>query len=274
MPTQPTRAAARYLRRLCPGHPQLAIVLGSAFPAEALELDTPRALPYSALPGFPQPGVQGHSGHAIAGSLHGVPLLILSGRCHFYEGHSLETVTFPIRALAALGVDTLLLTNAAGAINRRLRRGDFLLLTDHINFLGQNPLRGSRAPDPLRFLDLSQVYDPALGRLLRRAARTTRVALRGGTYIAVSGPTYETPAEIRAFARLGADAVGMSTVPEAIVARQHRIAVAALSCVTNLAAGRSAGTLSHAEVLAAGRRVRAAAAQLLKEFCAQYAHQP
>jgi purine-nucleoside phosphorylase len=197
-------------------------------------------------------------------------MLALSGRAHYYEGHSLASITFPVRVLAEFGVRTLLLTNAAGGISRRLHPGEFMCLKDHINFMGANPLRESHGDAKNRFVDLSAAYDCALNRLLARAAREARVQMHSGVYLAVSGPSYETPAEIRAFARLGADAVGMSTVPEAIVARQCGLKVAALSCITNLAAGRNHGALSHEEVLAVGEQVKLRAARLLEKFAEFY----
>lgn len=183
----------------------------------------------------------------------------------------MERVTYAVRTLAAFGIRDLLLTNAAGGVNRRFRTGDFMVLTDHINFMGANPLRGEASPDLPRFVDLTQVYDPKLSALLHRAGRAGGVKLRRGVYLAVSGPSYETPAEIRAFARLGADAVGMSTVPEAIVARQCGLRVAALSCITNLAAGIGRSPLSHVEVLETAKQVKTAAAAVLKHFARLYA---
>ena len=165
---------------------------------------------YAKIPGFPKPGVSGHAGELYFGHLGKTPVLVLSGRAHFYEGHSMERVTFAVRALAAFGIRDLLLTNAAGGINKKFRAGDFMVLTDHINFMGANPLRGGP-----HFVDLTQVYDARLSALLFRAGKSCHLKLQRGVYLAVSGPSYETPAEIRAFARLGADAVGMSTVPEA-----------------------------------------------------------
>jgi purine-nucleoside phosphorylase len=176
----------------------------------------------------------------------------------------MDEVTFPIRVLAAFGIQAVVLTNAAGAINSRYRPGDFMIVTDHLNFMGQNPLRG--APVATGFVDLSETYDSRLNRLFRKAARQAGLRLRSGIYVAVSGPSYETPAEIKAFARLGADAVGMSTVPEAIVAKQCGLRVAALSCLTNQAAGLNPSTISHAEVLAAGRRMQGEAVKLLARF--------
>jgi len=178
----------------------------------------------------------------------------------------MDEVTFPMRVLARLGIQSVLLTNAAGGINRRYRAGDFMALTDHINFMGANPLRGTAASDKSRFVDLTKTYDPNMVRLLKKAAQQAKVTLHAGVYLAVSGPSYETPAEIRAFARLGADVVGMSTVPEAIVARQCGLAVAAVSCITNLAAGQNRQPLSHADVLAAAEQVKEQSARLLSVF--------
>jgi len=233
-----------------------------------MEID--QKISYAKVPGFPPVGVSGHAGELLIGRLGGTPVMVLSGRAHFYEGHTMALVTFAVRALAEYGIRDLLLTNAAGGVNRFFRPGDFMLVTDHINLMGKNPLRGAAWPGLPRFVDLTRTYDPGLQRLVRRAARQCRMKLRSGVYLALAGPTYETPAEIRAFARLGADAVGMSTVPEAIVARQCEIRVAALSCITNLAAGRSRGLLSHAEVLEVAERVKTLAAQLLKEFAKLY----
>jgi purine-nucleoside phosphorylase len=252
--------------------PTLGIVLGSGFNHVLESFDIEAEISYSKLPGFPKPTVAGHDGRLVIGKLGGTPVLILSGRAHYYEGHSMEQVTFAMRALAAYGITDVLLTNAAGGINPRFRPGDFMVLTDHINFMGTNPLRGLSYPGLPRFVDLTHVYDPKLRDLLHSAGRKARMKLQRGVYLAVSGPSYETPAEIRAFARLGADAVGMSTVPEAIVAKQCRMRVAGLSCITNLAAGISKAPLSHQEVLETGERVKELAAILLKTIAELYDH--
>jgi purine-nucleoside phosphorylase len=228
-------------------------------------------IPYAKLPGFPKPGVDGHQGRMVIGWFGNAAVCVLSGRAHFYEGHPMEVVTFPVRVLAEFGVRDVLLTNAAGGINRRFRSGDFMCLTDHINLMGANPLRGPLASGPERFVDLTRAYDADLLDLLRRAGKKSKARLHSGVYLAVSGPSYETPAEIRAFARLGADAVGMSTVPEAIVARQCGLRVAGLSCITNLAAGRGNALLSHADVLASGERVKETAAAMIEQFVKLYA---
>lgn len=245
-------------------------MLGSGFHHALKELRVDARIAYARLPGFPPVGVAGHSGELLIGRLSGTPVMVLSGRAHFYEGHPMSRVAFAMRVLAAAGITDVLLTNAAGGVNRSFRPGDFMRLTDHINLMGVNPLRGAPVPDLPRFVDLTQVYDSELAGLLGRAARTCGTKLRSGVYMAVSGPTYETPAEVRAFARLGADAVGMSTVPEAIVARQCGMRVAGLSCITNLAAGLSRENLSHAEVLDTAERVKRTGAGLLKQFTKLY----
>ena len=265
------KLAAAKIQRLSRLRPTLALVLGSGFNHVLHEFDVDAQMPFAKLPGFPKPTVVGHDGKLLIGKLGGTPVLVLSGRAHFYEGHPMERVTFAVRVLAACGVRDLLLTNAAGGLNEKLRAGDFMVLTDHINFMGVNPLRGPCPPELPSFVDLTQVYDAPLAALLRQAGRACGVRLRSGVYLAVSGPSYETPAEIRAFAWLGADAVGMSTVPEAIVARQCGLRVAGLSCITNLAAGISRSPLSHEEVLETGERVKAQAAALLKSFAKLYA---
>ena len=265
----PKNPAAK-LKNLSRLRPTLALVLGSGFNHVLGELDVDTAIPYAQLPGFPKPGVAGHDGKFLIGRLGGTPVLVLSGRAHFYEGHPMERVTFAVRVLAAYGIRDLLLTNAAGGINRKFRAGDFMVLTDHLNFMGVNPLRGEAIPGLPRFVDLTRVYDPKLGARLLRAGRGRSPKVHRGVYLAVSGPTYETPAEVRAYARLGADAVGMSTVPEAIVARQCGLRVAALSCITNLAAGISRSPLSHEDVLETAARVKTLAAHLLKNFARAY----
>ena len=268
-PANPKIAAAR-LKKVSSLRPKLAIVLGSGFHHVLAELRVETKIAYAKIPGFPKPTVNGHAGELVFGYLGKTPVVVLSGRAHFYEGHPMERATFAIRALAAFGIRDLLLTNAAGGINRKFRPGDFMVLADHINFMGVNPLRGPAISGLNRFVDLTDCYDARLNRLLFQAGRASNLKLQRGVYLAVSGPSYETPAEIRVFARLGADAVGMSTVPEAIVARQCGLNVAAISCVTNLAAGIGRKKLSHAEVLQTAERVKASAAALIKNFAELY----
>ena len=264
------QAAAARLKKVSRLRPTLAIVLGSGFHYALTELRVDKKNSYAKIPGFPQPTVSGHAGELYFGHLAQTPVLVLSGRTHFYEGHEVERVTFAVRTLAAFGVTDLLLTNAAGGINKKFRAGDFMVLTDHINFMGANPLRGTAIPGLPRFVDLTETYDNGLRKLLLRAGMASKIKLRQGVYLAVSGPSYETPSEIRAFAKLGADAVGMSTVPEAIVARQCGLNVAAISCITNLAAGTSPEKLSHADVLATAERVKKSGAALLENFAELY----
>lgn len=264
------RVVAQRLLAQCSRQPTLALVLGSGFKDVLEAVDIEAEIAYAKIRGFQQTAVAGHAGRMVFGKLAGTEVVVLAGRAHYYEGHSMEQVTFPIRVLAAMGVRDVLLTNAAGGINRKFKPGDFMRLTDHINFMGANPLRGPTREGEQRFPDMSSVYDRELGALLNRAAKQVKLNLRKGVYLAVSGPSYETPAEINAFARLGADAVGMSTVPEAIVARACGMRVAGLSCITNLAAGRSRKPLSHDEVLEIGRKSSQRAASLIVAFAAAY----
>ena len=271
----PQTAAAR-LKKVSPLRPALAIVLGSGFHHALTGLRVDKKISCAKIHGFPKPTVSGHAGELYFGHLGRTPVLVLSGRAHFYEGHEMERVTFAVRALAAFGIKDLLLTNAAGGINENFRAGDFMVLTDHINFMGVNPLRPTKltgrmpVPQLPRFVDLTETYDKKLRGLLFKAGKISKLKLRHGVYIAVSGPSYETPAEIRAFARLGADAVGMSTVPEAIVARQCGLNVAGISCITNLAAGIGGKNLSHAEVLETAGRVKKSGAALIRNFAELY----
>lgn len=263
-------ATADLLRILSPLRPALGIVLGSGFHNLEAEMRVAKEIPYTKLPGFPPTAIRGHRGKLLLGHLGPTPVIVLGGRAHYYEGHDFSKVTFAVRTLAAFGVTDLLLTNAAGGINPALRPGDFMVLTDHINLMGANPLRGEVPPDLPRFVDLTRAYDPGLSDFLRRAALECSLSLQSGVYLAVSGPSYETPAEVRAFARWGADAVGMSTVPEVIAARQYGLRVAAVSCITNHAAGMTPRPLSHEEVLLTAERVKISGTFLLKHFARLY----
>ena len=264
------QTAAAFLKKQSRLRPALAIVLGSGFHEVPKALRVDKKISYAKIPGFPKPTVSGHAGELYFGRLNDAPVIVLSGRAHFYEGHPMDRVTFAVRTLAAFGIKDLLLTNAAGGINRKFRPGDFMVLTDHINLMGVNPLRGGHHEGLPRFVDLTEAYDRKLRDLLFKSAKLAKMKLQRGVYLAVSGPSYETPAEIRAFARLGADAVGMSTVPEVIVARQHGMRVAAISCITNLAAGIAKNELSHAEVLETAEAVRGLAVKLLNKFAESY----
>jgi purine-nucleoside phosphorylase len=267
------KITAALLRKETALRPALGMVLGSGFQQALTHLEVAQEFAYGQLPGFPTVGVTGHAGRLVIGTFDKIPVLVLKGRAHYYEGVELDRLTFPVRVLAELGVRTLLLTNAAGAINRVYRSGDFMALEDHINFMGANPLRGPALPGLPRFVDLTRVYDRRLIQVSLVAAKKSKMRLRTGVYMAVSGPNYETPAEIRAYRRLGADAIGMSTVPEAIVARQCGLAVAGISCITNKAGGdEKAGVLVHQDVLAMGESKKDEMARFLKAFALLHAN--
>lgn len=247
----PAAAAGAVLHeRLAGRTPRIALILGSGLGGLAERIAHPVSVPYAELPGFPRTAVAGHAGRAVAGALDGVPVLAFAGRFHLYEGHAPATAALPVRAARAAGVDTLFVSNAAGGVRRTLRAGDLMLIRDHVNLMWRNPLIGPIMEGDLRFPDMSAPYDPALGALLRRAAAAERIPLEEGVYAGLLGPSYETPAEVRMLERLGADAVGMSTVPEVLAARAMGMRVAGVSCITNPAAGIGAGVLDHQDVLA------------------------
>lgn len=266
-------AVSSLLKKSTRLRPTLGLVLGSGFQGVATAIRATVEMDYARVPGFTAPAVEGHAGKLSIGYLGSAPVVILNGRSHFYEGHPMDAITFPIRVLAEFGVTDLLLTNAAGGINSRFRAGDLMVVTDHLNFMGMTPLIGPVSKVRTQFVDMTTAYDPRLRSLLNTAAKAANIALRAGVYAAVCGPCYETPAEVRALARLGADAVGMSTVPEVIVARQCGLAVAALSCITNVAAGRNKKPLSHEQVLSMGRKMEHAASGLISRFVELYSTQ-
>ena len=249
--------AAGFLRSRLGTVPETAVVLGSGLGAFAESLESAEVTAYSAIPHWPASRVVGHAGKLVMGKSRGRLVLALSGRAHFYEGHDLGTVTFGVRVLGRLGVRTLILTNAAGGINVHFGQGALMLIEDHINLLGTNPLIGPNDDRfGRRFPDMSEIYSKRLRQLTFDAAREAGIPLQKGVYIAVTGPSYETPAEIRAFRTLGADAVGMSTVPEAIVANQMGMDVLGISCISNMAAGILPQPLTEEEVIETTSRVR------------------
>lgn len=247
--------------------PQLGIVLGSGLKRLAQRVSKPIVTAYQDIPGFKPPSVSGHEGKLVVGMVRERTVAILQGRLHAYEGYSMEEITFPIRVLGAIGCRILLVTNAAGGIHTQLAPGSLMLIEDHINFMGDNPLIGvSKANGAARFLDMTQAYSSRLRDKMMQAAQRIGVELRSGVYLAVRGPNYETPAEVKAFAWMGADAVGMSTVPEVLVARAMGLEVVGLSCITNIAAGLSSKRLSHDEVLRTGEALSETFARLIEEF--------
>lgn len=226
----------------------IGLVLGSGLSGLASELESKLSIPYRDIPGFPPPTVAGHSGMLHAGSLEGVPVVCLAGRVHLYEGHPMDTVVLGVRLLAELGCPVVLLTNAAGGISSEFGPGDLMLIQDHLNLTGRNPLVGAHDGRGPRFVDMTCAYDRALRELARRAARELGIRVGQGIYAGLLGPSYETPAEVRMLAALGANAVGMSTVSEVIALRQLDVRVGAVSVITNYAAGRTDRALDHAEV--------------------------
>jgi purine-nucleoside phosphorylase len=257
--------AARTIRARLTAEPRIAIVLGSGLGGFADDFEEAVGIPYHDIPGFPRSTVEGHSGRLVGGKVDTVPVLAMQGRVHYYEGYSLEEVTFPIRVFNLLGIKTLILTNAAGGINVELQQGALMVISDHLNLMGDNPLRGPNDErfGP-RFPDMSAVYSPELQAMVVDEAKAAGVEVRRGIYGALSGPSYETPAEIVLLRNLGADAVGMSTVPEAIVARHMGLEVLGISCITNMAAGVSDAPINHEEVMETGERVRATFTELLR----------
>lgn len=261
-------AALTALQARAPFAPELAIVLGSGLGALA---DSPDAragvqVPFTDLPGFPAQGVAGHAGKLIFCELEGRKVVLQAGRFHYYEGHPLSVVTASMRLFRRLGAATVLHTNAAGAINHRFKVGELMVISDHINFTGNNPLIGPNVPPGPRFSDMTVAYDKGLREQLHAAALACGQRLQEGVYVAVSGPCYETPAEIRALRTLGADAVGMSTVPEVIVARQEGLKAAGISCLCNMGAGMLPQPLTHEEVLEAGAAAAQAFEALVRRF--------
>ena len=261
--------ATRIIRARTTVEPRIAVVLGSGLGGFADDFEEPVAIPYDEIPGFMRSTAQGHAGRLVIGKIDGIPVLAMQGRLHYYEGYSLEEVTFPVRTFGLLGIKTLVLTNASGGINVQLSEGALMVISDHLNLMGVNPLRGPNDErfGP-RFPDMSAVYSPELQELVVEEAKAIGIEVRRGIYGALSGPSYETPAEIHLLRNLGADAVGMSTVPEAIVARHMGLEVLGISCITNMAAGISDEPINHEDVMATGDRVRETFTELLRRVIA------
>ena len=247
--------------------PEVALITGSGLSDIAKALANPVKIAYGDIPGFPKPSIPGHEAQMSFGELAGKKVAILMGRIHLYEGRTLAEVTYPINVVDALGIKILIVTNAAGGINPQYKPGDLMIIEDQINFMGTNPLLGGLGENGgIKFLDMTQAYSARLREKLDNAAEKLHMSIWRGVYLATIGPVYETPAEVKAFAWIGADAVGMSTVPEVIVARYHNIEVAGISCITNLAAGISGKKLSHDEVLEVAAATQEKLSKLLAEF--------
>jgi len=264
------RAAAAYLAERVPLRPKVGLILGSGLGQLADRIEDAAAVPYGEIPHFQSSTVAGHRGRLVAGLLAGTAVWAMQGRVHYYEGYTMADVVRPVRVMRELGVTTLVVTNAAGGLNPAFRPGDLMLITDHINFFGTNPLIGPNedAFGP-RFPDMTNAYDPELRALAKAVAAEAGLPLQEGVYLGLSGPSFETPAEIRAFRILGADAVGMSTVPEVIAARHMGVRVLGISCITNLAAGLQPEPLSHEEVMETTARAAGNFARLVMGIVAR-----
>ncbi|WP_088035683.1 purine-nucleoside phosphorylase [Evansella clarkii] len=251
------KEAKEYITSRTNVRPETGLILGSGLGVLAEEIEQAEIIPYSDIPGFPSSTVAGHKGQLVIGNLEGKPVVAMQGRFHFYEGYSMELVTLPVRVMKAIGVKTLIVTNAAGGVNESFEAGDLMLINDHINLFGTNPLIGPNdAGLGVRFPDMSRAYCPELLKQAKQAAEELKLTVKEGVYVGNPGPVYETPAEVRMIRTLGGDAVGMSTVPEVITARHSSMKVLGISCISNMAAGILDEPLSHEEVIETTDRVR------------------
>ncbi|MFD2705385.1 purine-nucleoside phosphorylase [Salibacterium lacus] len=267
MNQQAIQEAANTIKELQKVQPKTGLILGSGLGVLADEITDAVTIPYGDIPHFPVSTVEGHKGQLVLGELHGVPVLAMQGRFHFYEGWELEDVTFPVRVMKELGIGKLIATNAAGGVDPALNPGDLMLIRDHINHAGANPLRGRNNPElGVRFPDMSEAYPSHLREEAKAAAAELGFTLREGVYVWNSGPSYETPAEVRMLQHLGGDAVGMSTVPEVIAARHAGMDAAGISCISNMAAGILDHPLSHEEVIETTQKVQKQFLALVREW--------
>ncbi len=254
---QAINAAVEYIRTKITGQPKIGLILGSGLGDMAKDIQAEAVIPYREIPHFPVSTVKSHAGQLVIGELEGQKVVAMQGRVHFYEGYSMDEITFPVRVMRGLGCEILLVTNASGGINQSFVAGDFMAITDHINLTGTNPLIGENDPSlGVRFPDMSEAYNRELTATAKAVAAGLGIRLQQGVYIAVTGPCFETPAEIRCFERWGCDAVGMSTVPEVIVANHAGMRVLGISCITNMAAGILPVKLTSQEVLETAARVK------------------
>ena len=260
---------AKWLRERIPSQPETAIILGSGLGELAREIDITWEMPYKDIPHFPISTVEGHDGRLIIGNLGSKTVLAMKGRFHYYEGYSMQEVTFPIRVMYELGIKTLIVSNAAGGANKDFRIGDLMIITDHINFFPEHPLRGKNIPTGPRFPDMHEAYDRGLIALADSIAAEHNMRIMHGTYLGLQGPSYETPAEYRAFHALGADAIGMSTVPEVIVARHCGIKVFGISIITNMGISDTPTEATHDEVTEAANAAQPKMTLLIKELLSE-----
>lgn len=264
------KETVEFIRTRTPLKPRVGIVLGSGLGAFVDRVEIESTIPYDEIPSFNSPTVEGHQGKLILGKVHGVDLAILQGRVHYYEGHSMSDVVFPVRTLALLGTEVIMLTNSAGGLDPNMKPGDFMIIEDHINLMGDNPLKGPNIQNlGPRFPDMTEAYEKSLVEKMSQILSQNNVRYWKGTYCGVSGPTYETPAEVRFLQAIGGKAVGMSTVPETIAANHMGQRVCAMSCITNMAAGLSSSKLTHDEVTEKAKEVEARFCDFLEEFVQQ-----
>ncbi|MBT2754842.1 purine-nucleoside phosphorylase [Mesobacillus foraminis] len=259
--------SALFLKEKFSQQPKIGLILGSGLGILAEEIENPVKIPYGEIPDFPVSTVEGHAGQLVFGSLHGVSVVAMQGRFHFYEGYTMDKVTFPVRVMKELGIESLIVTNAAGGVNESFSPGDLMLISDHINNMGTNPLIGPNDAElGPRFPDLSEAYSRELRKTAKEVAKSLQINVQEGVYVGNTGPVYETPAEIRMLRSLGGDAVGMSTVPEVIVARHSGMNVLGISCISNMAAGILDQPLSHDEVIETTEKVKATFLRYVKEL--------
>jgi purine-nucleoside phosphorylase len=256
-----------YIKARSKTHPRVGIVLGSGLGSFVDDIEVEASISYADIPNFSPPSVEGHHGRLVLGNVKGVPVACLQGRVHYYEGHSMASVVYPVRTIAMLGVEVLVLTNAAGGLDPKMLPGDFMIIKDHINLMGDNPLKGPNISQlGPRFPDMTEAYDRKLVEKMEAVFKKQTVTAFRGTYCGVSGPTYETPSEVRMLQLIGGSAVGMSTVPETIAANHLGLRVAAISCITNLASGLTQAKLTHEEVTEAAKNVEGKFKRFLGEF--------
>ncbi|UII54710.1 purine-nucleoside phosphorylase [Cytobacillus spongiae] len=262
--------AAMYLNERYDNQPKIGLILGSGLGVLAEEIEQPTKIPYNEIPDFPVSTVEGHAGQLVFGTINGVEVVAMQGRFHYYEGYSFDKVTFPVRVMKELGVEKLIVTNAAGGVNESFTPGDLMIIEDHINNMGSNPLIGPNDSKlGVRFPDMSEAYSKELREVAKKIASELSIPVQAGVYVGNTGPTYETPAEIRMFRTLGGDAVGMSTVPEVIVARHAGMEVLGISCISNMAAGILDQPLNHEEVIETTEKVKSHFLRYVKELVKQ-----
>ncbi|MDT0160063.1 purine-nucleoside phosphorylase [Bacillus sp. AG4(2022)] len=263
--------AAQFLKEKYGETPKIGLILGSGLGVLADEIEQPVKIPYNEIPDFPVSTVEGHAGQLVFGLLNGVQAVAMQGRFHYYEGYSFDKVTFPVRVMKELGVEILIVTNAAGGVNESFAPGDLMLISDHINNMGSNPLIGPNDSKlGVRFPDMSEAYSRDLRQQAREIAGKLNISIQEGVYVGNTGPTYETPAEVRMLRTMGGDAVGMSTVPEVIVARHAGLKVLGISCISNMAAGILDQPLNHEEVIETTEKVKANFLSYVKELVSQF----